>query len=81
MTKQRTIDVHAHVLTEDMMQRLRKEAPEIGPKLSDIDEHGATLQIASITQRPFPRGGWDMDLRLRDMDAYGIDVQVLSVLP
>jgi aminocarboxymuconate-semialdehyde decarboxylase len=81
MTKQRTIDVHAHVLTEEMMQRLRKEAPGIGPKLSDIDEHGATLQIASITQRPYPRGGWDMDLRLRDMDAYGIDVQALSVLP
>jgi aminocarboxymuconate-semialdehyde decarboxylase len=81
MTKQRTIDVHAHVLTEDMIQRLRKEAPQIGPKLSDIDEHGATLQIASITQRPYPRGGWDMELRLRDMDAYGIDVQALSVLP
>ncbi len=81
MTKQRTIDVHAHVLTEEMMRRLRKEAPDIGPRLSDMDEHGATLQIASITQRPFPRGGWDMELRLRDMDAYGIDVQALSVLP
>ena len=31
MTKQRTIDVHAHVLTEGMMQRMRKEAPAIGP--------------------------------------------------
>ena len=81
MTMQRTIDVHAHVLTEDMIRRLRKEAPDIGPKLSDMDEHSATLQIADITQRPFPRGGWDMELRLRDMDAYGIDVQALSVLP
>jgi aminocarboxymuconate-semialdehyde decarboxylase len=81
MTKQRTIDVHAHVLTEDMMQRLRKEAPDIGPTLSEVDEHGATLKIADIVQRPYPRGGWDMDVRLRDMDAYGIDVQVLSPLP
>src|SRR5688500_17040947 len=64
VTRQRTIDVHAHVLTEDMMRRLAKEAPGIGPRLSEIDEHGATLQIADIVQRPFPRGGWDMELRL-----------------
>lgn len=81
MTRQRTIDVHAHVLTEDMMHNLRREAPEIGPKLSDVDEQGATLRIAGITQRPFPRGGWDMELRLKDMDAHAIDVQVLSPLP
>jgi aminocarboxymuconate-semialdehyde decarboxylase len=78
---QRTIDVHAHVLTEDTMRRLAKEAPQIGPRLSEVDEHGATLQVADIVQRPFPRGGWDMGLRLRDMDAHGIDMQVLSVLP
>jgi aminocarboxymuconate-semialdehyde decarboxylase len=81
VTRQRTIDVHAHVLTEDMMRRLAKEAPGIGPRLSEVDEHGATLKIADIVQRPFPRGGWDMELRLADMDAHGVDVQVLSVLP
>lgn len=81
MTTQRTIDMHAHVLTEDTMKRLRKEAPGIGPTLSDIDENGATLQVANIVQRPYPRGGWDMEMRLRDMDAYGFDVQVLSILP
>ena len=81
MARQRTIDVHAHVLSEETMQRMRREAPDVGPKLSDIDEHGATLQIAGITQRPFPRGAWDMDVRLRDMDAHGVDVQVLSVMP
>jgi aminocarboxymuconate-semialdehyde decarboxylase len=81
VTSQRTIDVHAHVLTEDMMRRLCAESAHIGPRLSEIDENGATLQVAGITQRPFPRGGWDIDLRIRDMDAHGIDMQVLSVLP
>jgi aminocarboxymuconate-semialdehyde decarboxylase len=81
MTKQRTIDIHAHVLSEDTMQRMCREAPAIGPTLSEVDKDGATLKVADIVQRPFPRGGWDMEVRLRDMDAYGIDMQVLSVLP
>ncbi|WP_230532088.1 amidohydrolase family protein [Microvirga roseola] len=77
----RTIDVHAHVLTEEMMRLMRNEAPDIGFTLSEVDEQGGVLQVGSITQRPFPRGAWDLELRLRHMDAAGIDMQVLSVCP
>jgi aminocarboxymuconate-semialdehyde decarboxylase len=81
MTKLRTIDVHAHVLTEDMMRLMRREAPDIGPTLSEVDETGGVLQVGTIVQRPFPRGAWDLELRLRDMDQSEVDVQVLSVCP
>jgi aminocarboxymuconate-semialdehyde decarboxylase len=81
MTAAPVIDIHAHSLTEEMMARMRKEAPGIGPEISEIDGHGATLRIGAIVQKPFPRGGWDLDKRLADMSAAGVDMQVLSPLP
>jgi aminocarboxymuconate-semialdehyde decarboxylase len=81
MTTVRTIDVHAHILTEEMMRRMRSEAPDIGPTLSEVDEEGGVLTVGSIVQRPFPRGAWDLEKRLRDMDEAEVDVQVLSVCP
>jgi aminocarboxymuconate-semialdehyde decarboxylase len=75
------IDVHAHVLTEEMMAAMRREAPHLGPTLSDIDAEGATLTVGSVVQKPFPRGGWDLERRQADLEANGIDVQVLSVCP
>ena len=74
MPANKIIDVHAHMLSEDMMKRLRKEAPEIGFELSAIDGHGATLRIGAIVQTPYARGGWDLDKRLQDMEAAGIDL-------
>jgi aminocarboxymuconate-semialdehyde decarboxylase len=81
MTMAPVIDVHAHILTEDMMARMRKEAPDVGPEISEIDRHGATLRVGAILQKPFPRGGWDLDTRLADMSAAGVDMQVISPLP
>ena len=77
----KTIDVHAHILSEDTMRRMRAEAPEIGPTLTEVDAEGGVLQVGSIVQRPFPRGAWDLEMRLRDLDAAGLDLQVLSVCP
>jgi aminocarboxymuconate-semialdehyde decarboxylase len=81
MTEAPIVDVHAHILTEEMMARMRKEAPEMGPEMRAIDGYGAILRVGAIIQKPFPRGGWDFDKRLADMDAAGVDVQVISPLP
>lgn len=75
------IDVHAHILTEEMMARMRREAPEIGPTLTEVDAEGGVLTVGDIVQRPFPRGGWDLDRRLADLDIAGFDLQVLSNCP
>ncbi|WP_371347995.1 amidohydrolase family protein [Ancylobacter sp. IITR112] len=75
------IDVHAHILTEEMMARMRREAPDIGPTLTEVDAEGGVLTVGDIVQRPFPRGGWDLDRRLADLDIAGFDLQVLSNCP
>jgi aminocarboxymuconate-semialdehyde decarboxylase len=77
----RTTDVHAHILTEETMRLLQREAPKVAPKLSQVDDQFGTLDVAGNVYRNFPRGGWDLERRLQDMAASKVDVQVLSVCP
>jgi aminocarboxymuconate-semialdehyde decarboxylase len=81
MSQQKTIDVHAHILTEEMIRLMQKEAPASAPQLRRIDERSGALEVAGITQKPFPREAWDLDWRLRDMDKFQVDVQLLSNCP
>ena len=81
MAQHRTIDAHAHILAEETMALMRKEAPKIGPRMERIDDDFAVLEVAGSRYRPFPRGGWDMQRRLGDMDAAGVDVQLISNTP
>ena len=81
MSQVRTIDVHTHVLTEETAALLRKEAPNVPVTITPIDKESATLDVGGVAYRPFPRGGFDLERRLRDMDAAGVDVQVLSATP
>jgi aminocarboxymuconate-semialdehyde decarboxylase len=78
---QPTIDVHAHILTEETIRLLQREAPKVAPKLSDVDDRFGTLDVAGHAYRHFPRGGWDLERRLQDMAAAKVDIQVLSVCP
>jgi aminocarboxymuconate-semialdehyde decarboxylase len=76
-----TIDVHAHILTEETIRLLQREAPKVAPKLTDVDDQFGTLDVAGHVYRNFPRGGWDLERRLADMAASKVDMQVLSVCP
>jgi aminocarboxymuconate-semialdehyde decarboxylase len=78
---QPTIDVHAHILSEETIRLLQSEAPKVAPKLSDVDDQFGTLEVAGSVYRKFPRGGWDLERRLQDMAAAKVDMQVLSVCP
>jgi aminocarboxymuconate-semialdehyde decarboxylase len=81
MPEHRTIDAHAHILAEETMALMRREVPKIGPRMERIDDDFAVLEVAGSRYRPFPRGGWDMQRRLSDMDAAGFDMQVVSNTP
>ena len=60
MPELRKIDVHAHILAEETIGLMQKEAPKVGPRLQRIDDDFAVLEVAGTAYRPFPRGGWDM---------------------
>jgi aminocarboxymuconate-semialdehyde decarboxylase len=81
MNQARTIDIHTHILTEETIRLLCKEAPKVAPKLTAIDSDNAILDVGGVPYRPFPRGGWEVETRFRDMDAAEVDVHVLSVTP
>jgi len=81
MNSLKTIDIHAHILPEETIRQLQQTAPSLGLKLSPLDEGSAVLEIAGVTQKPFPRGAWDLEWRLRDMDRSGVDIQLLSNTP
>ena len=81
MSAPRTLDIHTHVLTEETMDLIRKDAPKVAPRLTAIDANSFVLEIAGTPYRPFPRGGFDIEHRFADMDAAEVDVQVLSATP
>jgi aminocarboxymuconate-semialdehyde decarboxylase len=39
------------------------------------------LEVAGTPYRPFPRGGWELERRFKDMDAAEVNVHVLSATP
>src|SRR5258708_21035979 len=81
MSGPRTLDIHTHVLTEEMIGLIRKEAPKVAPLMTAIDADSYILEIAGTPYRPFPRGGFDLERRFADMDAAEVDVHVLSATP
>jgi aminocarboxymuconate-semialdehyde decarboxylase len=81
MSKLRTIDTHTHILTEETTTLLSKAASKVPVTITPIDAENAALDVGGVVYRPFPTGGFDIPRRLRDMDAAGVDVHVLSATP
>ncbi len=81
MSQMRTIDVHTHVLTDETVGLINKEAPKAAISITAIDKEFSTLTVAGTPYKPFPRGGHDIERRLRDMDATQVDMHVLSATP
>ena len=78
---QRTIDTHTHVLAAETAALLTKEVSKVPVTITDIDKDIALLDVGGVSYKPFPRGGFDIDRRLADMDATGVDVHLLSATP
>src|SRR5919198_568392 len=77
----KTIDVHAHILSDETMRLLQAALPQLGVKHTAIDDDFGVLEVAGTSYRPFPRGGWDLQRRLDDMDTAEVDMQVVSNTP
>lgn len=74
----KTIDVHNHLYPKEYMEYLRKgvgplSLKQTGPKTQAFYYGG--LRLATITER----GHYEWAPRVRDMEKYGIDVQMVSL--
>jgi aminocarboxymuconate-semialdehyde decarboxylase len=79
MSRPRTVDCHTHILGEAAMRRLAGESPKVAPVMTARGDPACRLVIdGAVVQDPFPRELWDTEQRLRDMDAHGVDTQVLA---
>lgn len=79
MTLPHCVDVHTHVVVDlpDFASRYRDER---WPAFSVVDGVGALTRDGAVVRQLRPPA-WDIDQRLAEMDAAGIDVQVLSPIP
>ena len=75
------IDCHAHICTEETMNLLNKAAPKVGSALKEIEKDVYEWTVAGTPYRPLPRGGFDIEQRLKDMKTSEVDMQVLSNTP
>ena len=81
------IDPHAHILPRNFIEDVR--AGKFGPALSIepggkwelLITRGRVLGKDRVHRNPLPVRTYDVDLRLKDMDATGVDRQILSVVP
>src|SRR5262249_28929898 len=76
-----SIDAHAHICTEETMNLLNKEVPKVASGLKEIEKDVFEWTVAGVPYRPLPRGGFDIEQRLKDMKASDVDMQVLSNTP
>src|SRR5690242_2675612 len=75
------IDIHTHVFTEAMIAAVQKAAPSLKLQLKPVDHDTAMLEMVDVEPNSFPRKGWDLEQRLADMDAAGVDVHLLCNIP
>jgi aminocarboxymuconate-semialdehyde decarboxylase len=78
MDRTTTIDIHVHMLPEETMRLLGKESPRVAPRLIEQGGGSTIMEIAGkVVQNPMPRAICDLELRLADMDRYGVDMQAV----
>jgi aminocarboxymuconate-semialdehyde decarboxylase len=77
----RTIDTHTHILTQETAALIGKAAAKAQVTITRQDDDFSTLDVAGVVYKDFPTGGFDISRRLKDMDATGVDVHVLSATP
>ena len=76
-----TVDVHAHLILRDALDAMRAAHPDAGPVLLQEGGHYKLQYPGREPLGPVAPGMFDVDLRLADMDARGVDIQVLAVPP
>lgn len=75
------IDMHAHVIPENFPDPAGRASAERWPSLDHFEPGQARVMIGGENFRTVHSGNWDFERRLRDMEAHGVDAQVISPMP
>ena len=75
----RTIDIHAHVVPRSLWHAVEAGAPWHGFRHEPGEGLGTVVGDGKRTQFTSPKVRFTPEERLQDMDAQGVDVQVLSI--
>ncbi len=70
------VDVHTHYFPERYLDLVEKEGSRYGVELTRNDQGERELRIQGLLHPPL-RAFFDVDLRLREMEAMGVDVHVV----
>lgn len=76
----RAIDIHAHFVPEEYLRLIEAEGEACGLRLKR-GRNGPAILIGDIPIGPITPHYYDLDLRLRTMDAQGVTVHALSLMP
>jgi aminocarboxymuconate-semialdehyde decarboxylase len=72
------IDIHAHVLPIDCFDAVDSTGRHFGPgKIEGVKGKKESSILASPNTAQF----WDLDTRIQDMDATGVEFEAISVIP
>lgn len=76
------IDIHTHILVKDAFKEVKKKnhSFEIPKIIHDAGGKEYLLIYGEVTG-PITKQLYDVETRIKDMDAEGVDLQVLSVVP
>src|SRR5690606_37947827 len=75
------IDMHAHVIPENFPAPGNRASANRWPYMDHFEPGLARVMIAGENFRTVHSGNWDVERRLADMDAHGVDAHVISPMP
>lgn len=75
------VDFHTHIIPEDIPDFVEKFGGERWPTLEKTCSCGANIMVAGKVFREVTDQVWSPEKRIQDMDAEGVDIQVLSPIP
>src|SRR5688500_5922671 len=76
-----TIDLHAHAIPRDMVTAMQDAHRDHAPTLTERGDGHRLAYGSGRKSGPLPTGMLDGKQRLADMDAAGVDRQVVSAAP
>jgi aminocarboxymuconate-semialdehyde decarboxylase len=75
-----TIDIHAHFVPEEYLRLVEAEGEPYGVRLRP-GPHGPMIIVGQAAIGPITAHYHDLDLRLKAMDAEGVAIHALSLMP